>query len=1371
MATFPQIGAQAVILGMSAFRANAKTVEAQMAAMGRSAFLLERTSTHAFSRLDKSHNVMVASVAAGTAIAAAALAAMGAAAVALGNKYAMEMAFIQGISEATTASMQQLDEAQLEMSRHSTQSALDLVMASSELVKAGFAIEKVTGVTLQAVNDLVVASKGELTAANAAILVQVALAGFGASAVEAADVATAAAQRSTLTFNGYADAIRQFGPVGAEMGFSLKEVGALIGTLGQQMTKGTDIGTALRVAFLRMQDPTSSAAKQMKKFGISLFDSEGNARPLLDVIKGIVKAFGPGSEAVNKYTKAEIERAKADIFGTKSVRAINALVKEGVAGYESMLEATNNLKTADLANTMLVPTAAKLKIVENNIVALGIAFQKGLDPYLNAAAGNMVKFMQSISLRSVSELARQIGHVAVNIGGILPILARFDQATQVLRTAALALGLALTVALAPAVWAAVVAFGAWAVASAAALLPILGLAAGATLAAVLIIKSWEQLELLWANLQAWWIAGSNAIIETTKSWGANLHTLFWQAWDGLIAVVKGGITTAGENNKLGLDAILVSNASGLTKMQALWAAAWSGVINIVQNGINGVLNDVDKLLSALSMVGGVENNPTLTSWVNGLRTWRAAGGADLSKHVRALGDTVASYVTPKFAAWGAVISDVGMGVQLLTQEGRKLTTQLGTHASDAFGELSTEAGKLIAELTKLFSLPPPFAGDRDDEGINWWANIKRPPMPDMNEDTDKGFPPVGGDDAGKALENARKKAEELWRDLVDALAKEAGEAKQKIQSIYEKAFEGMGEALLKAHEDMQKAEKEWREKVETAATERGIREDAERRRKALDDRLDAEARARAIRLDNEEVFQARQLEDLENALDDQRELREKAFEAAIDAEDRARDLIREDEDRAYDKSQEALESALDARLDAEKEALDKAHDLRSDALERDQDAREAALDAELDAEERRYETAKDLAEINTEVTRDTAEAQAEYAAEIARGVKKSIAQARLDEKLSEIAKKASEDRLGVADETAEAEADLAFEATQAARRTALQAKFDTERLTLKAQFEAEVTAIELKAEAERIAEKERLEVESLKRSRARAEEDRLYDLSQGARVDANVENEDKQALEAQRVREDAARQRRRELDEKDRLYGVEQEIKRRALEKELEAEDVRRQDAKMLDEYNKEIANIQKILDEEQRRVRKQLAQDIVDFKANLEERVTAVRREYVDKLQDAMEDAEGTIGPLVDRITNHMEEGLLGIRDAAIEATGRLIEAFQAAEALSMATSASERAAAFASLDTKQYGGIVGGPFGSKQIIEAHGGERFEGMGSQGTALSAVRAAETMWRSGIGAGQTVNNYNYSVEANYGRVQPEGSVGRDLSALVALTQR
>src|SRR5687767_12481427 len=48
MASLPQVGVQAVVLGMAAFTANARSVEAQIAMMGAASYRLERATGHSF---------------------------------------------------------------------------------------------------------------------------------------------------------------------------------------------------------------------------------------------------------------------------------------------------------------------------------------------------------------------------------------------------------------------------------------------------------------------------------------------------------------------------------------------------------------------------------------------------------------------------------------------------------------------------------------------------------------------------------------------------------------------------------------------------------------------------------------------------------------------------------------------------------------------------------------------------------------------------------------------------------------------------------------------------------------------------------------------------------------------------------------------------------------------------------------------------------------------------------------------------------------------------------------------------------------------------------------------------------------------------
>lgn len=81
--------------------------------------------------------------------------------------------------------------------------------------------------------------------------------------------------------------------------------------------------------------------------------------------------------------------------------------------------------------------------------------------------------------------------------------------------------------------------------------------------------------------------------------------------------------------------------------------------------------------------------------------------------------------------------------------------------------------------------------------------------------------------------------------------------------------------------------------------------------------------------------------------------------------------------------------------------------------------------------------------------------------------------------------------------------------------------------------------------------------------------------------------------------------------------------------------------------------------------------------------------------------------------------------------------------------------------LQSFQYGGTVGGPAGKPQLIIAHGGEEFLGVGAHKVPLSSDRSN--------GNGATVVN-NYTVNAAYETKQSPANIGLDLRALIAMSK-
>jgi TP901 family phage tail tape measure protein len=80
--------------------------------------------------------------------------------------------------------------------------------------------------------------------------------------------------------------------------------------------------------------------------------------------------------------------------------------------------------------------------------------------------------------------------------------------------------------------------------------------------------------------------------------------------------------------------------------------------------------------------------------------------------------------------------------------------------------------------------------------------------------------------------------------------------------------------------------------------------------------------------------------------------------------------------------------------------------------------------------------------------------------------------------------------------------------------------------------------------------------------------------------------------------------------------------------------------------------------------------------------------------------------------------------------------------------------------------GGIVPGPVGSPQLIIAHGGEQFMGVGNSNPLF-----AQASTNRAVAAQSVINNYSYNVNATYEKPQAQGSIALDLRAIMAMSRK
>lgn len=134
-----------------------------------------------------------------------------------------------------------------------------------------------------------------------------------------ADVLVATATSSNTTVRQMGQALKYVGPVAASLNYSIEDTALLLGLLGDQAIKGSQAGTSLRNIFLRLATNAGETDKKMgalgtlmHKLGTEFYDSEGKARPFIDVIRDMRNAWNGLSQAEKDAIAAEEDYVDSD---------------------------------------------------------------------------------------------------------------------------------------------------------------------------------------------------------------------------------------------------------------------------------------------------------------------------------------------------------------------------------------------------------------------------------------------------------------------------------------------------------------------------------------------------------------------------------------------------------------------------------------------------------------------------------------------------------------------------------------------------------------------------------------------------------------------------------------------------------------------------------------------------------------------------------------------------------------------------------------------------------------------------------------------------------------------------------------------------
>lgn len=242
---------------------------------------------------------------------------------------------------------------------------------------------------------------------------------LGLNLARVTDVMATTSGKTEASMEGLFESIKEGAPVAVAAGQSMETFMAMAGKLAGAGIEGSTAGTTLKNVMLSLSAPTTKAAKQLKKLGITTKDSKGNLRDVVDI-------FGDLEKATKGMGTAQRAGALEAIFGKIPIAGVSALLDQGadkIAALRMELEnAAGSTKT--MADTMRDTVAGDIDGFTSAIDGVKIAlFSTNTGP-IRDVIQNMTKWVAANKELIVQNVGNTVKWISDNMATIVTWLER-----------------------------------------------------------------------------------------------------------------------------------------------------------------------------------------------------------------------------------------------------------------------------------------------------------------------------------------------------------------------------------------------------------------------------------------------------------------------------------------------------------------------------------------------------------------------------------------------------------------------------------------------------------------------------------------------------------------------------------------------------------------------------------------------------------------------------------------------------------------------------------------------------------------------------------------------------------------------------------
>jgi TP901 family phage tail tape measure protein len=532
---------------------------------------------------------------------------------------------VQASTGATAAELDQVRKAAMAMSQSLGVGPTEAAAGFLELLKAGLSLEQVLGGAGKAA--IAFAKVGQMAVADAAVVMADAMNVFKVTGDVAANTLSAAADASSTSIEGIAQAFSQVSAVAGLANQSIQDTAASLAVLANAGIKGSDAGTSLKTMLMRLMAPADDAAEALAQVGLSVQsfrDADGNMLPMVEIIRKL-------STELNKMDQAAKDDILSRIFGSDAIRAAAVMTAAGVDGFNAMRDGMGGAmsvgdKFATMSSGLSGATASLFAAMERLAIAVSDAVAPGLMALAGPITAVVNGFASIVSNNQdlVANIAKgvavfsAVGAVLVGVGGSLQLVSfglggLINAASLVVApivgiittlaglVASFVSATAGVLAYSAASVAAAVASGtAWAVANA----PLLALVAVLAAAGGFVFYLMGGFEGIASTIGG----GFNSAISDATTLLSDLGSIGKTTFSGLYEAIAGGdLQGAMEIAMAGLYAAWARGSEAIMGSVDSWAAfiqntvtyMWAGIKGVFGDSINWVLNAFDDMVAAV----------------------------------------------------------------------------------------------------------------------------------------------------------------------------------------------------------------------------------------------------------------------------------------------------------------------------------------------------------------------------------------------------------------------------------------------------------------------------------------------------------------------------------------------------------------------------------------------------------------------------------------------------------------------------------------------------------------------------------------------------------------------------------------------------